>query len=615
MPPGDQGRELTVQRRLNLKHAIWSMRRFQLRHPLLLLALFRDALHHFHVLVASDVEDFSSLKKEFDEKVRPLTCPVDLVYEMPEDMEQLEIAKDLNAELWLLDDPLTEEDANRLLCLATPGMPAGRLRFDTTKKTWSFTSSERLSKEVEKRVVKAFERLDMPGELSFGVGEAPTKTKSPARDETEVFRVVRSNQPELLTPALSRLVEADEARWRDFLNQRGPSAEVHSSGEVTQFSCLFDASDESDVQLSELLTIYDCVNLIPRKVGVSPLGRVKTSVAELSELAAIGRVRLVLPYSVHQYEPRLVEPIAEARQDAVVLSRSLAAQTITKVQAKDPMVYGPFTSEERAEILRVLMESIPNDRFRALTATYRRLYEGQHYAFMERGATACLGFGVGAHLAEIIQTSIQRDVRLELAIAGAHVEWGIGLDASYVPVTLSPNFSLEGYSRMIASYLGRVRTLPADPVADRMHRIVDDLLAVSDVPALEVAKNLKGGALARFRGLARRLMHDHPQGEELAQALLEVNRDVQAFERRSERLHSWGIFALVEEAARGEIHEILHSKSVALFWLLTMIHRKLPAGAKRELAAILKTLEGLVLSPSADAVIVSRTRRELKRSS
>lgn len=596
------------------------MRRFQLRHPLLFLVLFRDTFHHFHLLVASDVEDFSGLKKEFDEQVRPASCPVDLIYEMPDNMEQLEVAKDLNAEQWLLDEPITEEDANRLLCLAAAGIPTGRLRFDTTERTWSFTSPESLPKEVEVRVAQAFERLEMPGELSFAVGEAPTKRESPIRDETEVFRVVRSNQPELLTPALLRLVEADEATWREFLNQRGGSAEVSTSGEVTQFSCLFDSSDESDVQLSELLTIYDCVNLIPRKVGVSPLGRLKTSVAELSELAAMGRVRLVLPYSVQQYDPRLVEPIAEARQDAVILSRALAAQTITKVQAKDPMVYGPFTAEERALLLRVMLESTTNDRFRALVATYQRLYENQHYSFMERGAAACLGYGVGAHLGDLIQLQHQRDIRIELMIAGAHVEWGLGLGASYVPVTLTRDFSLETHCRMIASYLGSVRTLPADPIADRMHQVVDGLLAVSDVPALEVARNLQGGALARFRGLARRLMQAHPTSEELDQALLELNKDVQAFERRSERLHKWGMFALGGATVHGVMHEELHhlggiGGSILGLWLLTMIHEKLPAGAKSELASIAETVKGLVLSPSADAVVVSRTRQELRSSS
>jgi hypothetical protein len=611
--PSNLERELAIQDRINQKHAVWSMRRLQLRYPRFLLTLFRDRYRHYHVLVASDVEDFKTLNKEFDEEVRPATCPVHLIYDMPKDMDQLEVAKDLAAELWLLDDPLTEEDANRLLCLSSPRIPEGHLRFDTTQRTWSFKSPEALEKDVEERVEQAFRRLEFPGEPSFAVGPMPIKPPSHVPDQAEVFRLVRSNQLGLLTPLLSRLVESDEETWRNFLNNR-PSV-VPSSHPAQEFSCLFDAADESDVQLSELLTIYDRVNLIPGKIGVKPLGRLKTNVAELAELAAMGRVRLVLPYSVHQYDPRLVEPVAEARSDAVVLSRSLAAQTITKVQAKDPMVYGPFTSEERAELLRVLMESTADERFRTLLGSYRRLYEGQHYTFMERGATACLGFGVGAHLGDVIQLANQRDVRVELMIAGAHVEWGLGLDASYVPVTLSRDFSLEAYSRMIASYLGRVRSLPADPATDRMHQIVDGLLAVSDVPALEVAKNLKGGAIARFRGLARRLMQDHPQSEELAQALAEVNRDVRAFEQRSKRLHDWGIAALIEEGARGGIHDGLHRWSVPVLWLLTMVHRKLPAGAKSELAAIAKTLEGLVLSPSADAVIVSRTRREIKGTS
>src|SRR5690606_9870203 len=100
-------------------------------------------------------------------------------------------------------------------------------------------------------------------------------------------------------------------------------------------------------------------------------------------------------------------------------------------------------------------------------------------------------------------------------------------------------------SRIIASYLSRTNLRPADPVVDRMHILTDGLLAVSDVPPLEVATSLTSLPAARFRSIARRLMHDHSNALELQQAVDAINCDVKSFERKKERLTSWKIQSVV----------------------------------------------------------------------
>ena len=67
-----------------------------------------------------------------------------------------------------------------------------------------------------------------------------------------------------------------------------------------------------------------------------------------------------------------------------------------------------------------------------------------------------------------------------------------------------------------------------------MHVIADGLLAVSDVPPLEVARDFWSLPTSRFRSLARRLMEATPQASELQDAVAQINSEVKVFEHRTE---------------------------------------------------------------------------------
>ena len=62
-----------------------------------------------------------------------------------------------------------------------------------------------------------------------------------------------------------------------------------------------------------------------------------------------------------------------------------------------------------------------------------------------------------------------------------------------------------------------------------------DCLRCQVSPALEVAKNFHSLSASRFRNLARKLMDATPNASELQEAVDQINADVKAFERRSER--------------------------------------------------------------------------------
>ena len=377
--------------------------------------------------------------------------------------------------------------------------------------------------------------------------------------------------------------------------------------------CLFDVEHCGDSRLSELLTIYERVDIIPERYGLDWSLKHQVPLQDLQELVRLKRVRIILPNSAVEYPSTLVEAVAEVDRSAVVLSRAVAAKTIEQGQKKEPFLYAPLTAGQRAAMLSVMSQTVTEDRYRELLTSYGELFSVQHDMYMMRGALASFGVGVGAYLGNVFLRLSDNDARMELATCGAGIEWALGLGASYIPRDYG-GYDETRNAHIIASYLGRTKLVPTDPVANRMHVVADGLLALSGVPALEVAKNFHSLPAARFRNLVRRLMSATGGAEELQEAVDQINADVRTFERRSKRLAPWRLQIPVEGAAYFAVENYtVPGASIAATWLYNLLKHKIPEKAQNEIADAIAMLTGLATGSSLDAVIVSRSRRAISR--
>ncbi len=610
-----------VLHELHKRYAIWTKQQFQLRYPQMDVSLYQRQ-NQFALHILADVPNFDALKDTFDHEIRPVTVPISLVREVSSDMVLLDFESDYATEAWLRNEPNTNSGIDRLLALATPGLPRGSLQFDATTFHWSFITEAALPATAQASVREAFDSLGLPGDLAFTVRCPPTQRSQPAHARSGPdFTVQVSSHMDRISPVLRQLMERDEDEWRRFINSR-PTAPEEVPAETIYpkpAACLLDANDESDVELSELLTLYERVDILPRAMSVSPLGRLKTNTRELCELAQMNRIRLILPYSIDRYENALIEAVAEIDRESVMLTRSLATKVLSHGQRKEPLLYAPLTADQRALVLKALLHVTKDgDPFQKILLGYSRIMAGQHYALIERGANACIGFGVGSYLGDVLFALHGNDIRVELTQAGAHVEWALALEASLIPLTVAGGFSLHNFSTMVASYLGRTKHVPTNPASNRMHILSDGLLAVSGVPALEVARSLGPNAVTRFRGVAQRMLRACPSDDEMHDAVAALNAEVQAFERRTDRLHRWGISALTEEVCHFSASKAIYAAagvlpSVLTLWLLKVLPKLLPERARAELTTVADFITGLVLSPSVDAVIVDRVKREIHK--
>lgn len=597
--------------------ARWVTRAYRIRFPQYEARLYE---YPSGFVLYSNVPDgeLARMQQIVHDQIRPVSCPLRLINVAPTDALLLEDATSYEQELWLNDAPLSASDVNRLLGLAQAGLPAGGIDYSLELDSWLFKSFDPVNDEQKYQVRAAMGKLGIVGSIQFEMADRLPEADLQAAVARGPDLSLATSRQTSLDNGVRDLLAQDEDEWRSFLKQRSMDKPLSPFMGDGRADCLFDAADKSDVRLAELLTLYDRVNLIPNHSDPYWLKRHGVELPDLQELVALGRCRLILPYSVTRYPPKLIQMVAEVDRDALVLSRSLARRVIIAGQSKDPLLYGPFTVSQKSRILSLLhkLTQASGNAPNISGQIYSRILENQHYAFMMHGAAACHGGGIGAYLGELIFLLKKQDARIELGAAGAAVEWSLGLGAALIPRSFAGGYDETGNCHTVASFISRTPHRPVDPVAQRMHTLTDGLLALADVPVMEVARNFKGKSAHHFRAFAARLMTQAPTYNAMQEAVEQINAETQKFERRRDRLRKWKLDTVAAAVAAKPLGDALDAglgawASVGASILYEYLSPYAPQRLKDSLVGIATTMQGLVLGPSLDAVIVSRSRAQL----
>lgn len=595
---------------------------FRFRHPEFPAPLYETA-SGFLLLVEAEPARFEALLVEFENSIRPLTCPMRLVQQVDVSATALLDNESYSSELWLKGSPLSVSELNSLLHLANPGLPTGSVDYKHEVDGWVFKSTHKLSVDEMELVKAAMCKVGLEGEILIEVSASPpqqplSQFNVNAAIGLDILKL--SNSFSTHSHATKRMIERDEDLWRGFINRRTEGSVEPVPERPAQFSCLFDTTDHSEVRLSELLTIYDRVDIIPARTNLDWLSKHGLSVDGLMQLVDMGRCRVVLPYGAEHCRPDVLDGLASIDSMPPILTRELAAKTFLAGQGKDPLLYAPFTAKQRSVFLHLIQCSGSSAGLQPLLASYGQIFSSQHQAFMLKGAMASMSHGIGSHLGEFIHSIRGVDARLELCTAGAGVEWAMALGSSWIPRSFGEEYDETTNSHLVASFISRTRGPRVDPVTSRLHAVTQGLLAVSGVPPLEVAKNFKGNSVTRFRTLARRLMHQAPSESEMLECVEQINAETRRFERRVERLTKWKVEALAAAVAAKPVGDAIDAAygsaaSIVVFYLMDVLNGHLPSNISEPLADIKRAICSFALAPSADAVVVSRAREHLSKAS
>jgi hypothetical protein len=601
--------------------ARWSVQRLQLKYLEVDAELYERG-YEFLVLICNGRVPFSDLTKEFDYAVRPATANIKLVESVPDGFLRVETVSDLTAERWLADEPLPTGWVNKLLSLVVPNMPKGRIDFLHDRKRYVFRHFGMTDIERQ-RVELACSELGIPLPIEYQLEvQQAIAPPSAIRSREDFLELSTLRGLSAIAPNVRVLVERDEDEWRLFAG--GDSGQYFSADDLefaSKFSCLFDVRDHSDVQLSELLTIYDVVHVIPTE-NTEWLDRHRVSLDELEELVSMGRLRLVLPNAIERYPENLITAVADVDASALTLSRSLAVKTIKSGARKDPLLYGPLSMRERLLLLKALYVHAPDEITRNMFRSYGAALEQQHRAFVMRGANACYGVGLGAHLGNVLKLVKGVDAQVEFSTMGASIEWSMGLGAAYIPRQIG-GFDETPNASIFASFVSRTKVVPKEPFGGRMHAVVDGLLGLSHLRPIDVARNLRSNSLSQFRHLASSLISGPDSTNSLAHIVAKVNDDVTRFERRRKWLAPFRLDVALALSATKPIYDFADGKfgswtstfaSYGAAIIAYQLAKSQAEGAIKEMSqGIVDTVIGLALSPSHDAMITWRARTDINR--
>ena len=558
-----------------------------------------------------------ALSTQLEYEFRPVGMPLSLISDVGLHLIPVNETQDFASEAWLNGHPLSMHDANYLLQLTACNIPIGSFDMAEHHNTWLFRSSVEPTPEERERVTDGIAKLGFSGPVEFEL--APLHATGPMvdldiKDQSLAPLVISSSAPSI---PVRRLLERDEDHWRKSVD--GFRTHATSAPLVSDVSaCLFDAGIEGPIGLSELLTIYDRIDVIPGRSDALWLSRLKIKREDFVQLVAMKRCRLVIPFSADLCQSDILEAVAEVDPDSVVLSRELATRSRGAVMGKDPLLYGPFCQAERTAVLQLLGRVSSSPVHTAMLASYADIFERQHWQMAMHGAMACAFSGIGSHLAEVHYRLHGRDARLEMGTAGSGMEWAMALGATWIPRHFGENYDETHNCHLLASFMGRTTTVPQDPVAPRMHLLADGLLALNCVPPLEVARNFDSAAVRDFRALNRRVLSDAVTLEEMDAAVQRINRETELFESRLERLSKWKIHSLLAGVAAKPIMDLADAQvapfaSAAIAWLAEVVQSKLRPETREQAFETIKSILGLAMAPSADAVVVSRSRALLRR--
>jgi hypothetical protein len=334
----------------------------------------------------------------------------------------------------------------------------------------------------------------------------------------------------------------------------GPDSVLPDAWKRGGLSCLIDGTTDSPPNLRNYLSIYRSVTLAaPLEACLEKAcAGMGASPKELTELAALGRLRLLLPQPIDRYPLDWVGALAETAPGALLFTRRLSAATMVDARNRFPFLYPAVEFDDKHRALRAISELAAREPAGSPTAAWLEgLIEtlGHSWRWAEvvlhrEGATGMSQLGIAALASAVYNRFRGRDSTLEIQLAGRAVEWAAALGASVCP-TETEGYSDEPASSLVAAFHTGSLSRAIPTVDPAIHHLVGDLLSIDDdTPVVSFAMAFGGADIDRLRNLVETMAREHVTPDDLAEAVSKFNAAVRAYEPRADRIRSLRVASL-----------------------------------------------------------------------
>jgi hypothetical protein len=476
-------------------------------YPQLQTRIFQIAPFAYRIVFDEAVLRADVISGEFESKIRPVTVPVQISNDLPENfLREIPPIRDHEIASGFAGFPFSRDDLRTVLYGKFPGLP-NLASIDNLKHPTLTLSFEReLTAEEKASVSKFFERWESGWPIEIAVGAPkPDLPTPPVAIGADMLRIKSARRRSNVPP----FVQEDEAYWFDNVEaifgggiSPGRVLDVESLG----MSCYVDATVFPQIDVRQALICYDTVFMSPPLIdggGQSFWLRQGLKRDDFIELAGAGKVRFVLRQPEERTDLAFLTAVYNANPAAIIGRRKASAllaadlvQTADEyrfnmdgIQSHIPELAQRLASElqvPEAEIIQLLLW--PNSARRSCLLP-----------LMTNGLMSLGAFGQGKLLGDQLQRVTGRDVRLEALATSDGVHIAHTLNATLIP----PLEEMEGWivpRRMVGDRLNFYRSFNTRITAawaDNERRREEKVRLLPPIPIFEFDRHAKVRDLIR----------------------------------------------------------------------------------------------------------------------
>lgn len=466
---------------------------FRAKYPYYVTELYKISDLEYQIFLNEEVDDFLSLEKEYDNSIRFITSPVQLVNKRPSRfIEKVDPIDDsiLGANYEGL--PFTRfQLINHIECLY-PNVLVSKIDTDHDKKVIHYSVNDEMYSgsidELRETLMEASSPYDY--RLKFS-----QEKKEPAKP-TNIFEVVASSTLKNFDPGY---LERDERLWFD------NASNIYSGGfskkdlfffDEQTSKCLLDFSVFSNVNLRNHLLLYDevfCILPLTEKMN-DFLEKQKLSKDDLLYLIEQGRLKIVNTQPEFRLDHAFLKECYQTKSESVISRRALAAlSAIDIVETQKNYIFKDidFIRDIDPLLSNLSTECGQKPDFLKRILTWPTSALRNSFDALNSTATKSIpSFGVNQTITSHMSEETKKRCELEFLSSSEAIHISHSLDATYYPffeessgfsdqqIAILMANSLNFYKLSNMQYLGEEQSM-FNPELTR--NISVELLSVFDV--------------------------------------------------------------------------------------------------------------------------------------
>lgn len=510
--------------------------------------------------------------------------------------------------------PLTTSEFNQQFAMMLP------LDFPTTtvslqNRNWLVSTDRNLTVNERKLVTDLLteKSILVDKEIIFQQYDFPKKPKTTQSSNLMIHssKFFQKN----ISFDLQKKWEQDEQIWIDDSPKLWTNPQSFTQKKITKTRCLINLSFEATHDIRNYIMLFEEVIIVAPldKYQSFVLEKLGVTEIELIKLVEIGKIIFVYPYSLENYRFPLIEKIVDVNPNAVILTRELAIQTVIDSRKRNPFLYPSLSISERQSILSAFIQFATDAKenqqkmlFESLSKELIRNWSGMESFLAVRGAMGTNATGSGLLLAEIIRGLKGKDYRFELTVAAEPVEWAGALNATVCPI------GSQGEQHNVSQLAYMLSGNRVDNKIDLLcqpNLATEGILTMANyVPAVELAKDFKGGDIQRFYQLVKNISTHH-RPEEIDDIVENFNKSVKQYESRNSKVEFWDIKGLLLDG----VTMLGETTIPTIVWRIAGDLLIRQAEKNSSFGYALDKLKAVAHNTTPDAILVSRLKSNVRK--